>query len=72
MLFKDTTVLQLCEKGSKSLASSRGSDVWSDGWSLRDLFPISSDQFPKHPKTSLFIMKTLTRVGSASDLSGAK
>ena len=42
---------------------------------LETFSPIPSDQFRKHMKTSLFnpywSVKTLTRVGSASELSGA-
>src|SRR6218665_311951 len=35
--------------------------------SLRSLFPISSDQFCKHLNPPYLSVKTLTRVGSASD-----
>src|SRR6218665_748088 len=38
--------------------------------SLRDLFPISSDQFRKHLEISIFVSDDTDPVGSASDLSG--
>jgi len=39
--------------------------------SIRDPFPVSFDQFRKHLKPPTLSARTLTQVGSASDLSGA-